>query len=461
VSRTARALLVISLVAVLHAGVYVVHQRPDWSDPDIWADQGGYRRLGWVLATTGRFTRSLDPNVYLPESMRTPGYPAFLALVYAVAGFSQTAVAVAQGGVFVAICLLVYGIGAETVDRRTAIAAAAVAALYSPFPYFGALALTELWTAFALTLSVWLSLRAVRTRVPFVFALAGVALGVTALSRPAFALLPLFIVAAAALTRPKDEPARRFAAVWATLLAGALLTLAPWLAYNAVHFGRVTMSPAGSFGRAVWEGYWNGMWPGRVQAALTRLAEGPTTSASLETHVRALAAETGADPAPMLAYVREWRALRRAREENRDPRAAAAIHIASEREYLRVGLAHVAGDLRGYAYRRVTRGGFAMWVTDIPVRYSLIDRLPVLAVRAMWLAQAVLTGLAISGTIALARQGARRMAALLVTPIVYVTLVHLPLYSEARYALPAKPVLLLLATAGAAALLGTLNARRD
>src|SRR3954469_1623947 len=102
------ALLVICLVALVHSALFIVYQRPDWGVA--WTDQEGYKRLGEVLAATGRFTRYPDYRVFVPEVLRTPGYPAFVAVVYRIAGVSDLAVAVAQSGVFVAICLVVYGI---------------------------------------------------------------------------------------------------------------------------------------------------------------------------------------------------------------------------------------------------------------------------------------------------------------------------------------------------------------
>ena len=53
---------------------------------------------------------------------------------------------------------------------------------------------------------------------------------------------------------------------------------------------------------------------------------------------------------------------------------------------------------------------------------------------------------AMAGVYVLWRRGARTEAAAFAALIVYVTAVHAVLYSEARYALPAKPVVLLLAT---------------
>src|SRR5688572_28618243 len=88
-----KPLLVISLIALLHAAAYIVHQRPDWEIS--WTDQSGYIQLGRALATTGSFTRVPNSAEYVPEAIRTPGYPAFLALIYLVFGTNnQMAVAI-------------------------------------------------------------------------------------------------------------------------------------------------------------------------------------------------------------------------------------------------------------------------------------------------------------------------------------------------------------------------------
>ena len=81
------ALLIICLVALAHGAAYIVYLQPDWDRS--WSDQAGYKRLGAVLAETGRFTRYPDYRVFVPEVIRTPGYPAFVAVVYRVAGIGN------------------------------------------------------------------------------------------------------------------------------------------------------------------------------------------------------------------------------------------------------------------------------------------------------------------------------------------------------------------------------------
>src|SRR5215467_7012105 len=102
---TRRALLCITLVAIVHGLFFIWYQRPDWHTQ--WSDQDGYRRLAEVLATTGRFTRFPDAPQFVPEVLRTPAYPLFVATIYKVAGPGQLSVVLAQTALFAGVCLLV------------------------------------------------------------------------------------------------------------------------------------------------------------------------------------------------------------------------------------------------------------------------------------------------------------------------------------------------------------------
>ena len=53
-----RPLSIVCLIAALHGLFFIWYQRPDWNIA--WSDQDGYRRLGQVLAETGKFTRFPD-----------------------------------------------------------------------------------------------------------------------------------------------------------------------------------------------------------------------------------------------------------------------------------------------------------------------------------------------------------------------------------------------------------------
>ena len=438
-----RTLLLVSAIALAHAAAYIVHQRPDWGVA--WTDQEGYKRLGEVLATTGEFTRYPDAPVFVPEVIRTPGYPAFVAIVYLVFGVgNQMALVISQAFVFAALCLIVYAIARRVAGENTATIAAIAAALFAPFPYFGALAVTELWTAFVASIAMLACLKAVQSGRTRDYAIAGVLFSLTTLVRPAFVLLPFFLaIAVPVLVR---EQRKRLALQgWAALAIAAALTLAPWFAYNYTYLGRLTLSPAGGVGRGTWEASWQGRWAGRTQAALTTAAEVTTDRAELDRRARAIAAETGNDPAPMLEYVNEWRDLHELWDTPTDPVERAKARVAADSKYLEIGMKHIREDPVGHVVRRLTRGPFVLWAAEIPIRHTLINSMPWLVIRAIWLVQVLLLAAAALGALALARRGRWLECVVLVLPLIYVTAVHLPLLCEARQSLPVKPLVIVLA----------------
>ena len=150
----------------------------------------------------------------------------------------------------------------------------------------------------------------------------------------------------------------------------------------------------------------------------------------------------------MLQYVNEWRDIRLIWDTPTDPMERARARVEADGEYLRHAVENMRADPIAHLKRRFTIGAFVLWAADVPVRYGDINRLPTLAIRAMWLVQVVVLLLALVGAIKLARNGRWLEAVILALPIVYVTGVHLPLLCEARQSLPVKPVVLALAGIG-------------
>ena len=63
----------------------------------------------------------------------------------------------------------------------------------------------------------------------------------------------------------------------------------------------------------------------------------------------------------------------------------------------------------------------------------------------MWVAQLALMSIALIGLAFVYRRGATIEAFAFAALLLYITAVHVPLYAEARYSLPAKPIVLILA----------------
>jgi hypothetical protein len=219
----------------------------------------------------------------------------------------------------------------------------------------------------------------------------------------------------------------------------------PWFAYNYVNLGQITLSPAGGIGRGLWEGSWQGHWAGRLQKELTDMAEATVDREALNQRVIDKAAGAGLPAEPMLQYVNEWRDIRAIWDTPTDPMERARARVDADREYLAHAMANIGADPIGHVTRRLTTGAFVLWAADVPVRYDHINRLPTIAMRAMWIVQGLVLLLALVGAIKLATTGRWLEAVMLSLPIVYVTGVHLPLLCEARQSLPVKPVVLALA----------------
>jgi hypothetical protein len=273
--------------------------------------------------------------------------------------------------------------------------------------------------------------------------------------RPAFVLLP-FGLAAGMPILARDQRTRRTLAGWGVLAIAAALTVMPWFTYNYVYLGRFTLSPAGGIGRGLWEGAWQGRWAGRVQAELTAIADEPISDTELDTHVAAVAARTGNDVQPMLTYVHEWRDIRVIWESPQEPMERARARVVADQVYQRAALAHIEDDPIGHVRRRLTRGLFTLWASEIPIRFTDINAVPPIAIRAIWAVQVLLLVIAAGGLVVLARHGRWTEAVLLALPLLYVTGVHVPLLCEARQSLPVKPLLLVAAAVGVAHLPGLL-----
>jgi 4-amino-4-deoxy-L-arabinose transferase-like glycosyltransferase len=374
-------------------------------------------------------------------------YPLFVATIYKVAGVRQMPVALAQTALFAVICLLVFAITRRVASERIALGAAAVTALFPPIPYFGALVMTEVWTTFLFTLSIWMAIRALESPRTTSFATLGVMLGLTTLSRPVFVLFPLALAAVGIVIFPvagvKRRPAGR---QWAVLVGAFAITMLPWFTYNYATLGQFTLSPAGGVGRGIWEGQWQATWSGRLQNELTLIADATDDRALLDQRIDAVAAREHTAAAPMLEYVHQWQDIRRIWTTPTDPRERATARVAADQEYLRVGIENLRKDSTSHLVRRLARGVFILWAGEIPFRYSDINGLPPLVIRLVWALQAALMAAAIAGLVVLFRAGRAADACLFGACLLYITAVHFPLLTEARQSLPAQPLVLLLAS---------------
>jgi len=179
---------------------------------------------------------------------RPPGYPAFVALVQAVAGRTYLAVLSAQALVTVLLPVLLLWLASRAVGHRAGLAAGLVAAASPPLGYYAAVftpdALAAL-LAVATVVVLWCG----RRRPAAAAIVAGTLVGVATWLRPNFLLLPLLLLVALWLAVPRRGGAWRAALVVVTAWA----IVAPITIRNYRLYGEL-VPVSSNFGIVLWEG---------------------------------------------------------------------------------------------------------------------------------------------------------------------------------------------------------------
>src|SRR6266849_8537736 len=227
----------------------------------------------------------------LPSDARAPGYPAYLAGIYFLAGTGRQAVMLVQAFVDLATCVLAAGIadrlaaGAPAETRsRVAVAALWLTALCPFIANYAAVPLTEVLATFFTTLALLIFLSPAGMEIDRIasdhdlirtaktwFA-GGLVVGLGTLVRPETPLLlvAVLIVLWFRYRRPANWRKLTLATLW--MIVGLLLPLAPWAARNAVNLGRIQfLAPryAETYGDFLPTGFyaWTKTWMFRFQDA--------------------------------------------------------------------------------------------------------------------------------------------------------------------------------------------------
>ena len=239
-SNKMRANVAAAVCAGLALRVYLVLKFPVTDT----GDGPFYIELAWNWLKNGVYGFAVHGQL-TPVDMRVPGYPAFLAAVFAVAGQSPRAAMLAQVVVDLATCFVVALIAArlapEKSRRRVALAGLWLAALCPFTANYTAVVLTETLVIFLTALAILVLLQTdvggahVARATAFLanpWLLAGIVVGFGTLVRPE---TPLVLFAAGLVLVAKWwRPADWMKLIRAGLLMGLglLIPLVPWAARN-------------------------------------------------------------------------------------------------------------------------------------------------------------------------------------------------------------------------------------
>jgi 4-amino-4-deoxy-L-arabinose transferase-like glycosyltransferase len=185
---------------------------------------------------------SLVTNDEATRSLRTPGYPLFLAGIFSL---TREPFVIVIMQILIALCTIpfIYSIGRRLTNGSVSFFATLAYILYPTIAFLNTQILAETLFMLFTTLSLWLLFVVTPTWSPRYLA-AGAAAGVAILIRPSFMYVVPLLVAYIVISEHT---------LWRKLISGTIVAiatiaiLAPWLNANQRDFGQTTLSTAGNF----------------------------------------------------------------------------------------------------------------------------------------------------------------------------------------------------------------------
>jgi 4-amino-4-deoxy-L-arabinose transferase-like glycosyltransferase len=418
-SRWTVALLIVAVLGLVLRVVYVL----GWHNPAVIPGDAFYYHHGANLFADGRGFPDpyllLDKHNYVPNAQHPPLYIVALAIP-SVLGFRSYLDHQLFTCLIGAGSILLVGLaGRRLIGPRAGLVAALLAAVYPAFWMNDALVLSESLSIFLTAGTILAAYRFVERRSLGRAAVLGVVIGLAALTRAELVLL-LAVVAAPLMLLPRlgfRQQWRRRVAALAIAVAGSVLVIAPWTAYNLSRFDHPEIISSGlgptlfvANCPSTWSGPKKGFW-------------------DYDCIINA--------PLP--------------------PGDISSQDIAYRKQALTF-LKHRKSQLPGEVVARVGRV-WGFYHPNQQLQYDTIETRELPASRAGLLMFYVLAAAAIPGIVSLARR--RVPLSPLFGPMITVTVAAAVFYGTTRFRAAAEPSMVLLATAGFAFLWSWLRRRRS
>lgn len=194
-------------------------------------DAVGYHKLALILLETFRIKN---------EILRTPIYPAFIAVFYALFGVKPFIVLFAQIFISVATGYFFYKIIAQLSNRMIANIALFIFAIEPTLILYTTFLYSEVLFMFFTMFSLYLIIGGLKQNKILYFILAGISLGLATLTRPAGQYLIIVYVLLVIFYTLKNNSSKLKFAVLLTVFY--LLSIFPWAMRNYIYYGRFKLS---------------------------------------------------------------------------------------------------------------------------------------------------------------------------------------------------------------------------
>jgi 4-amino-4-deoxy-L-arabinose transferase-like glycosyltransferase len=215
------------------------------------SDAADYHRLAAGIVAGRGYVESGGART----AWRPPGYPVFLAGIYAVCGPRPYAAYLAQAALGAITVALVMLLGRLLLGGREALASGLLAALYPGFCWLPRVLLSENLALPLLVGALCATAMLIQTDQWGWAAALGVLLGLGLLVRGAIFLVAILLLAGLLGTAAGRRSQRQSVALASVALGGMLLVLLPWGVRNYLLFGRI-VPVATQDGMALYASYW-------------------------------------------------------------------------------------------------------------------------------------------------------------------------------------------------------------
>ncbi|OHA00758.1 MAG: hypothetical protein A3H71_01805 [Candidatus Sungbacteria bacterium RIFCSPLOWO2_02_FULL_48_13b] len=224
--------------------VYAVTSAKQLPFPSLTGDSNHYRILAENLLQKKAF--DTFPNMYSPESFRTPGYPAFLAVLHLF--FRKwVIVALFQALLMTLVPVLSYILATRLFGSTVGLITGLLVAFDPIRLFYSTITLSDTFFSLLFIWSLLLLVPRGEASTLKRLGFAGVLLGIAILVRPIGQFLPIIFLSYLFLAKVSWH---QFAKEAVVFLFGVLIIVTPWAMRNKVTFDSWQLSSVGSFNAA-------------------------------------------------------------------------------------------------------------------------------------------------------------------------------------------------------------------
>jgi 4-amino-4-deoxy-L-arabinose transferase-like glycosyltransferase len=344
-----------------------------------------------------------------PYITKPPSYIIFVGTLYTLLGHVPNVVLFIQSIIFVLICIIFYFLSRSILNEKTSILSSILLSLYFPLAYYTSGILTETFITFMLIISISLLMKYKEASNNNILLICGIFLGIAILCKPIFIFFP-FAIAVYFIIQKIGYKKVLVSSGILFLGTGSILSI--WILRNYIVFGDFILLSRDNMGFIV------------LKSVLDQ-----DYKYLLWNDVHHWTQDHSNDPRKELLNDIEGRVDKEFQFDPKKSKDALYIKEAIKLIY-QDPLQYIAGCLV-----RILR----LWVS-YPTRSGFLFKLFVTSYDLLLLLLGVI------GFIFARRQW--RDLSIFWLPIVYISIMHLPMHVEPRYSVPIKPYLLIFTAMG-------------